>query len=500
MPGAEQYQQTGFGRVFLQEYGAGPANPYSYQGCAKMGTFSEPGSELTPVRCPSPDDYDEFETVDTVRGEAGLPTSNVVARLQPRSTILHLKCPFDLQAHYGECETPSDFESWNQVIVMEKARFTTKGSDGELTALEEGERAAILINGAVTSQHIWYIEQMTLAEVAGDEVTNEIVGVAVDPRVLCDRCGLRSDGTDRLYAVATTPWPTSPGLPTELLFSDDKGATWEEHLITTLGVLENPTGLALVGNKVVVISDGAAGIHWCPMSDLEDWTAVNVGFNAAGPPEAIWSVNATNTWIVGDGGYIYYTENPAAGVVVQNGGAGGAAAGQNLNDVHACSTQTIVAVGAAGTVVYSLNGGTTWIAPTNTGLTGNALYCCWAHKSFRWFAAGVGGDLYFTDDSGEDWAVQAFPGSGAGNIYDIAFVDHSDSPFGFMAHDPAGVERGRILRTISGGSQWVVLPETAGVIPDNAYIGCLAACRDPNFVFAGGVAANGIDGILIIGA
>lgn len=490
-------QQTGFGRVFLQETGADPGNPYSYQGCGKMGGFTESLGGVTALRCPSSSQYDEFDVTGSVKGEKALPTTSFIARLQPRMRMLRIKCPFDLQAHYGECTDPSSFHQWNQVVAFEQARFTQRSSS-DLTALDEAERAAVVVTGEITAERIWYIDPMTLTEVAQTEVTDEVVGVAMDPRVMCGACGVPSDGTQRMFAVVVTPMATSPGLPAELLASEDGGATWTEYVINSLAFNEDPSGMAIVGNYMVVVSNDSGSLHYASLDDLSTWTEVTTGFDVLGPPNAIFALNSTAVWIVGDAGYIYFTEDITTGVTVQSTGA--PASNQDLYDVHAHDANTVVACGANATAVVTVNGGTTWAAVGVTGLpVVGSFRACWARTETCWMLGGTQGVLYFTKNTGVTWSAGGFPGSGAGTIYDIVFCLHSASPFGFMAHTPAA-GRGRILRTLDGGNSWHQLPESAGAIPDNDRIVCLAACGDPNIVLAGGLGANGVDGILLVGS
>jgi hypothetical protein len=70
----------------------------------------------------------------------------------------------------------------------------------------------------------------------------------------------------------------------------------------------------------------------------------------------------------------------------------------------------------------------------------------------------------------------------------------------YMAHKTSATA-GRILRSLDGGHSWYVLPEGAGSIPANDQINSLATCyREANVVYAGGLADDGADGIILKGA
>jgi len=493
-------QQTGFGRVFVQQYGAGPGHEYEYEGKGRLTGATEPLGDVTPVRIPSPDMYDEFEVIDDVRGESGAPTSSLAVRLHPRSWMLQNKCPFDVQAHFGKCTTPSDFSTWNQAYLFERARFTSRDTD-QLTALDEPDRNPILVTGAITARYLWYLYPMNLAEVGETETTNEIVAVVVDPKVVCGDCGIESDGTKRLYALPKPPTPApSPGLPTEVLFSEDGGVTWEEYVIDTMAYDDDPSDMALMGSYLVVVSNDSGSLHYAHIDDLDSWTEVTTGFAVGGEPNAIFALNSTSAWICGDGGYIYKLGNPMQGVTVQSSGD---ATSENLLDIHACDDENVVAVGENGAIVATENGHSTWTAPAATSLPATTLRAVWVRTGTWWLVGADDGYFYHTKNEGDSFAQRSFPNAGTGVVYDFSFVHHPSCPLGFMAYDPGDDERGLILRTIDGGDTWDVLPDGPGAIPDNVRITCLATSGATNFVFAGGLGAdvaNPEDGILIIGA
>ena len=95
--------QTGFGRVFLQFLGANPGNPLEYQYMARMGGFTAPQGDITRVQIPSATAYDEFDSVDEVRGESGVVTTSINARFGLDNPLLQARCVFQAQVHYGKC-------------------------------------------------------------------------------------------------------------------------------------------------------------------------------------------------------------------------------------------------------------------------------------------------------------------------------------------------------------------------------------------------------------
>jgi len=257
--------------------------------------------------------------------------------------------------------------------------------------------------------------------------------------------------------------------------------------------------MACVGTRLVVISADDVSLHYATIIDIlnevEVW--VRVATAAGGGPRAIWSLDSAHTWIVGNNGYIEFSDDITVAPTVQD--AGIASDGEDLLDVHAIDENHVLAVGNNDAVVYTMDGETWAGIDGPTAAAPAALLCCWMRTELEWFIGDDNGQLWYTRDRGVNWVEKAFPGSGGGNVRDIVFATPT---VGYMSHDTAG-NVGRILRTIDGGYSWYVLPEGPTAIPGNLYLNSIAAVAEcPNVVYAGGleVAGLGGDGIFIKGA
>jgi len=464
-----------------------------------MGGHTETFGDITPIYCPDPDEYDAFEVVDEVKGEEGLPTVSWVAKFGKENTLLSVRCPFDLQAHYGKCQDPTDFDGgWDKILAFERARLTGRSSD-ELTAFTPDGRAEILLTGDITARKFWEVDPLIMGERADDVVFNEVLDVAICDNPSCGDCGSYSDGCQAIFAIVAGSGLQSPGIPPELVYSLDKGATWADEDIDTLVLGEDPNAIECVGDLIVVTSHDSCSLHYAYQEDLDAWEEVPDGFVPGNCPLDIWSYGVRFTWIVGENGYIYFTDNPADGVEVQDEGN---ATNQNLNAVHGLSENFVVAVGQGNSVVFTENGGVVWAAATAAGLhPGANLLCVWVYAEYCWFVGDDSGRLWYSLDKGENWIQKPFPGHEAGYVRDIKFVDHNNSPFGYMVHDREhlALVDGRILRTLNGGYSWYVLPDGPGAMPDNLLLNAVAVCEDPNFVVGVGD-KDGLDGIVVVGA
>ena len=488
-------------RVFTIEDRAGPSHVPVYQSLARAQAVSWAQGDVTPIRVPDPNEYGKFIVIDEITGQQGLPTLGLQFRMtRDLSAMLKLVrkgCPLDVQVHVGACKNPQDFnKGWEIVRILEGARITTYGTD-DMGALDSNENAVVNETLPLTGLDYYEIKQLTGQEVAPTQITQEVVGVAICDSRTCGECGISSDGCQRVFAVTKTHGG-SPGLTAQLVYSQDQGATIGVTTVTTLGSNEDPSGLACVGTRLVVISQESESIHYEDIVDVLNgvaaFTEMSTGFVAAKGPNAIFSRNSAMTWLVGQGGYIYFSSDITASVTVQSAGT---VTVQNLLAIHGADDLNLVAVGAANTVLVTSNGGSTWAAVTGPA-PAVALNAVWMRSATEWLVGTAGGELYYTLDSGTTWTLKAFPNSGSGAVRAIFF---STPSIGYMAHDytPAGGLTGRILRTIDGGHSWYVLPEAPGTsLPSNDKIGALAGCdEDPNLVFGGGLADNGTDGILV---
>lgn len=484
--------------MFTLEDRANPATRPLYQSLARALGLSWAQGDTTPIRVPDPTQYGKFITVDKIKGQQGLPTISIESRMtRDLSSLLSLVrkgCALDVQLHAGACEDPRDFNGgWEKIYVLEDAEATSYDT-GELGALDSDQEAIVNETVPLTGNDWYEIKRLIGSELAAAQVVQEVVDVIICDSRQCGECGIVSDGCEKIFAV-TMSAGGSPGLPAEIIFSPDGGSTFEETNITTIGAAEDPTGIACSGIYLVVISNESLSMHYAPLADIlegtETWAEVATGFVAAKGPNAIFSMGSTFNWIVGNGGYIYFSSDITSGVEVQSAGAQSI---QNLNAIHGSDEFNIVAVGASNAVIFTNDGGTNWASVTGPA-PGVALTAVHVKSDQVWIVGAADGTMFYTQDGGATWTAKAFSGSGAGAVEDIAF---STPTVGYMSHTTAaGV--GRIFRTIDGGFSWYILPEAAGLsIPDNDRINALAACSEnPNLAFGVGLGSNGTDGIVV---
>ncbi len=494
-------QQSEFSRVWLIPFTAGPENVPGYEGLAKAQSANVPRGDVTPIHIPDPDAYGNFLVAGKVQGERALPNLGVMWRYTAdgRSVLdrfVRNNCEHDVQIHMGVCQDPQSFnEGWDKVLILERAT-PTDWSTTDLGALAPADRALVDETIPFTGEDMYHVYPILIAEQAATEVVQEVIASIICDEVTCGACGIPSNGCDVAFFLTLTAGG-SPGLPAEVIFTQDGGTVYADTNVTTLAANQDPNDMACVGINLVIVSEDSESLHYAPIADIlagtEVWTEVTTGFVVTNGPLAIWSESVRHTWIVAENGYIYFTQGPTASVEVQDPGV---ATTENLNDVHAYDIRNVVAVGANNAVVLTRNGGDTWSTITGPN-PATVLNTVFLRGVDEWWIGDAGGQLWYTLDGGTTWTEKTFPGSGAGVVRDIKFPTPT---VGYMAHDTA-VPAGRILRTIDGGFSWYVTPEGNTAIPPNDRINDVAPCEaDPNIVYGGGLADDAVDGIIVKGS
>ena len=493
--------QKGFSRVFLIEGRARGDHVPVYMGCMSAGGIDWSLGTVSKIDCPSDRQYDAFVERGKSKSESDRPSSSLVGRYAAdlESTMIRLArtgCAFDLHYHFGVCTDPQLFNVFQKAVVWEDVDMTKYSTD-PLGALEEGDRGAINETGELSAREFYEVLPMAFAEVAAAIVTNEIMDVVVCDSVSCGECTDQSGGCERVYSVSLAAGG-SPGTPADVVYTLNGAAgPWATSEIDSLGATEDPTGLACLAGYVVVVSADSCSLHYVLQADLdtvgdETWVENLVGFVDKGTgtcPLDIWSVG-NYAFISAEGGYVYGTADPTAGVTILEAGN---AVTNALWAIHAMNRNVCVAVGSAGAVIRTGNGGDTWQHMSAPVGLGTSLQSVWVKTETEWWVGSSDGRLFETLDGGDTWNLRQNWAGGA--VSDIAFS--SDNVMTVSHTTAAGV--GRLLRSYNGGNSFVVLPESAGALPASSRLNAIALCEDDvNQVVAVGL-DGATDGIIIWG-
>lgn len=497
-------QRASMSRLFLIEDRAGPTHTPTYQALARGLGVTKPFGAITPVRVPDPKRYGQFITVDKTRGQPALPTTQIEIRtVQDLSAILKIAtkgCPVDLQQHIGQCQDPTDFDKgWTKILVLEDADFTQYATN-PIGALDADQEASIMETLDITGSDYYELKQLAFASQAESQIVQQVVGVAICDSRTCGACGIPSDGAQRIFALQVSAG-ASPGVAAELVSTQNGGGTWAEQNVTSLPVNQAPTAIACVGPYLVVLSNGDCSFHYALITDIlagtSSWTRSATGLIcAAGAPRAIFSVSRTQTWVVGDGGYIYTATDITAGFTAQTSGD---VTSQSIRAIHGMDEVNILAGGVSNALVVTKNGGSTWSLVT--GPSGQAAVTVTAVNmldALEWYVGYADGKLFYTIDGGVTWTQKALPRQSTLTAIDA--IEFPVRTVGYIAVHTATA--GRLLRSVNGGFSWYELPEQTGLsIPTNLQFYDIATTGDdPNVIWAGGIKTAVGDGLLVKGS
>jgi photosystem II stability/assembly factor-like uncharacterized protein len=484
-------------RVWTVEDGVRVDRAPTYQAIAVLGDPSHNFGDQDPIEVPDPDNYNRHVKIGSVPGTVERATFSIDARyalnLSDFLRLARRQCRIDVLGLVGACKNPQNFtEGWDKVVYFKDGDISTYGIEN-FGALGSDDQAASNENLELSAEEFYEYGKESFSRLAVDQDNREITAIDVCDNESCGDCGESSDGCQRVIAAMAGTGAT-PGTLPQVLYSSDNGVTFATNDISTLFSTEQIDDGECIGANYVGISNASNSIHFTNVDQLflgtNSWTEVNTGFVAGGNPNHMDSLDASHTWIVGDGGYIYFTANPVLGVTVQESGV---ATTQNLQWVSAYSTKFVLAVGALNAVVYTDNGGDTWGSVTGPE-PGVLLSTCHMWSPDVWIVTTTQGKVYYTINRGNTWTEKGLPVAAT----DIDAQEWVDEAEGYMAVQ-VGTGAARILRTITGGYEWVVLPDdlSGAQIAGADRLNDLAGCgTGSNQVFAGGLDDDGSSGIV----
>jgi hypothetical protein len=488
--------QSGYTRVFIIAGRARADHKPEYFSSMKMGGISQSFGDITKIEIPDPNQYGKFIEVDRIRGQMERATFPLSGRFAAaiKSRMLELGrsgCPVDVQLHIGECSDPSAFNVFNKAIIAEDSIITNHSTE-DMGALESGEGAVVGESIDISSRDYYEVTPLSFSTKADNILVNKVNDVTIADSASCGSCANESDGCSRIFAV-TVAAGGSPGTPPDVVYSLDGGATWKAHDIDVLLATEGAESVAGVGDLLVVVSATANALAYAPISDFingydPSFVKATTGFIASKTPNSISSAGR-KAFIAANGGYIYFTDEPTAGVTILEPGS---LTISNLLHIHALDEDNVVAVGNDGVVLRTFDTYNWSLATSPTGV-GIHLTSVVMKSKTNWIVTASNGKMYYTLNSGLSWTEKKLPGTAPTKLNRIVFATES---VGYVV----GVvnSKGRIYRTFDGGYSWVALPEGGGVFPVSTELCCLVACKnDPNMVVAGGV--NTADGVIILG-
>jgi photosystem II stability/assembly factor-like uncharacterized protein len=249
-------------------------------------------------------------------------------------------------------------------------------------------------------------------------------------------------------------------LGTTMRESTDSGETWHE---IGFGITTGIVSMTRAGNSNVIIGVSGKGDVWRSPDLGFSWFQT---FDGPGNLPGIWETHFADEnhgWIVGPGGFYYYTNDSGLTWIQKNSGTNA-----QVWDIQMFDVDFGYAIGQDGYVSRTLNGGQFWdvqklevtgqIWGRDEGLVAVDI----VDRNFA-VTAGPGGTVFKTMDGGENWISIGYPNlPNLFYIYDVEFIDHN---LGYVYGVDQDLGHTKTLyRTTNGGLtwDWVYLGERGG--------------------------------------
>jgi len=477
-------------RIFIQKDGVGPNTDYEYMGRIQLDGTAAGQGEPAPIFLPSTQQRNAWDIVGIVPTNQELGSADFTQDMDRFLgdiwwDLKRTRCTFPIQALIGKCSRPDSFFEWDAKIIIDSARLTNLALP-TFNPLTGDDNAHAQLTGSMSFIDMLPVKAIRFAEVAAATLVAEALDGVYNDDPSCGDCGTPSDGCQIAY-VLTGANTGSPGLSSQVLVTLDGGSTWTAVDIDTLGGLSG-NRLAVVGDKVVVVSAADQSHHYITVTDLNtgtaNWTEQGTGYVTG--PRAIYSKSAQETFVAAQGGYIYKMTNPTAAVTVLTDGS---LTTQQQNDIHGRG-RVVVSVGASNTVLFSANAGDTFSLVTGPAVGVN-LTAIWVQTSQLWFVGDGAGNLYYTLDQGANWTEVVV----AADLTVINDIQFANSHVGYVSGQAGLV--GRVYRTTDGGRTWDNAAPSIASLPTNERVNFTVPCFE-NEVLAGGRVSAGGDGMLAI--
>jgi len=490
-------------RSFIQWGGPYPGNAVRYGGqdaqyMAVDGVTIPESGGIDPIWVPDPYINGRYRLVGRSISPPDLAEATLMLKerhkLLPKQ-LLPLNCPFNFYNVVGTCKDPSDFlRGWSDYVMIYSLGLVTEKDLGTRSTWDSDDSLEDSLS--VTLANVYPAGSLAFCQEASSEVSRAVLDITYGSTVSCGTCGTADDGTNRIYAITDTS-TGSPGLPAEVIYTLNGGATWFQTNITGFGATEVPEAIEVVGPYLVVLGEDAYYYAELNISTgvPGTWTKVSTGFVAAGSPRDMYALSSREIYFCGDGGYVYKSTDITAGVTAI---LDGSVYTDNLARIHGIE-ETIVTVGANGQVIASTDRGATWTASATTPTT-SGLQAIDVKSDRIWWVGSANGFVWYTLTGGASWSQLNFSGQGNnGMIHDIISATEEVMYIAYNDSTPTA----HILTSWDGGQSWTSSTPRLVNLPtfDKPYR-LSAPFADAgiaaNSLAVGGLAGDGVDGILLV--
>lgn len=456
-----------------------PANEFEFLTCTGIGNVTIPKGARTILYKQDLRHSGKLIASGAIQGVADFVTASITRPLESVSNWLHeISCPFNARINWACRATRTVLSNYQLAALLFDAAFTTGAI--ETPGAGEGDNARINTTGELSATRFTYVYSL-----AGEKLvltsTTDIYSLAVVPSECASKCGDKVGlGEDFWAGLEYTAYTLG-----YLLHFTDYGATvtvpaW--HPFSVGGDISSIVIVDAQNGYRVIVSDGTALAGPAEISYSDDQgatgTDVVVGLVNAQTIQMLKKDIRGRVWAAASAGDIYVSSDNGVTWTKMDGGV----STEDLYDIVFYDEYTGYAIGNANTFLYTTNGGTTWVAGTGPS-AGDNLVSCDVNYAGHLYVTNDDAELWRTTDGGDTWELML---NLVGTMPQIRF-DEDFRFFGYLASNTAAPV-GTVYRSEDAGNTWAAIGVPATDYA-NTGIHCVAMA-DPNFLYAGGIAAG----------
>ena len=458
--------KAGQAALWLQRFG--PNTQPEYLGCHAIEDLEESFGDVTPHYCPDEAQTGKFKVSGVIEEAGELPTTTIATDVAPVADLIEkVRCPATLFVHKQSCGRRDLFNNWDRSFVLDRF-YRTGHSYSDLAAKDPGDNAVSGQSMPITAMELLKLLRVEAVRQSNTGGADLLAITSCNVETCADDCGPYSERGDYRVAVGKTV-SGSAASTALILISHDAGATWTAAAADPFAAAEDISAVGCFAvdrntTRIIVARGTTDAGNPAEIAYSDDdgatWTLVDVGAvngQYVIEAEGLFALDQYHIWLATTDGYVYFS---ADGGLTWTAQEAGVETTEDLRGV-AFDADGLVgyAVGDNNAILKTINN-REWETVTGPAAQAAAEIIALAVKDKRHVWIGYNdGELWYTEDGGENWYQRAFPGSGVGAVNAIAFENNL---VGWMLHDTAAPV-GSVLRTIDGGYTWQVVTPA----PDN---------------------------------
>lgn len=467
---------------YAQEYLAGETamwfqrscgDALEFQGCHNLTGVSVPRGDRNPTHCR--EGKNNFVVKRTYRGVAPLGTATLVAKDTVLNTLQEMPCDGTLYVMYSADGADEDVDNYDYFYMYEGYAVDSEDTDPQVAGVSGEAQGSVMLNMPSSFWARYKVKRLSAQSVDVSSITtNDLNAITFCDEASCDNYGK----LDTLGCQ--TGFIFSDGTTAKIGKTVDGGGTWSSISSPFTNADDNIIAGQCKG-AVVIAVNGTTPSYAYSWDTGVTWTEITT------PTQLInnlMMLSSATIWFVAQGGYVYRSQNKGASITTM---AAGSPTTQSLNDISAKDSLTLYAVGDSNSFIRTTDGGSTWELVTGpaAAIFPNDLYRVKAVPNTDVvFVGDEQGNVYRSEDNGDNWVTALSDSALAGGIYGIvaphcnlvAVAGNDADPYFY------GTGNGAVFASIDGGNSFLPLE-----LPSNTGILNMISCG-PNKYWIVGVA------------